>query len=100
MDAHYTAPFFFFLVFLFLFAWWWSRRHTSSPQSHQNDGSAQPGSADPAARVEGPVSTTQAAEKADAASSTIVVLASGLILGEGIMSIVNLLLASAKVPHL
>ncbi|KAK2801530.1 hypothetical protein FQN51_005237 [Onygenales sp. PD_10] len=32
--------------------------------------------------------------------STVVILASGLILGEGIMSIVNLVLASARVPHL
>jgi uncharacterized oligopeptide transporter (OPT) family protein len=30
----------------------------------------------------------------------IVVLASGLILGEGVISIVNLLFASAGVPHL
>lgn len=30
----------------------------------------------------------------------IIVLASGLILGEGLFSIVNLLLASMKVPHL
>lgn len=30
----------------------------------------------------------------------IVVLASGLILGEGVMSIVNLVLASLDVPHL
>ncbi len=30
----------------------------------------------------------------------IVVLASGLILGEGVVSIVNLALASAGVPHL
>ena len=30
----------------------------------------------------------------------VVVLASGLILGEGLVSIVNLLLASLKVPHL
>ena len=30
----------------------------------------------------------------------IVVLASGLILGEGLFSIVNLVLASLKVPHL
>lgn len=30
----------------------------------------------------------------------IVVLASGLILGEGVVSIVNLVLASARVPHL
>lgn len=32
--------------------------------------------------------------------TTIVILASGLILGEGVVSIVNLILASAKVPHL
>lgn len=30
----------------------------------------------------------------------IVVLASGLILGEGVVSIVNLLMASLNVPHL
>ncbi len=30
----------------------------------------------------------------------IIVLASGLILGEGLFSIVNLLLASMKIPHL
>ncbi|KAF3892479.1 Oligonucleotide transporter [Trichophyton interdigitale] len=36
----------------------------------------------------------------DSTSSTIVILASGLILGEGIVSILNLILASAKVPHL
>lgn len=45
-------------------------------------------------------SAEQASEKEDSASSTVVVLASGLILGEGIMSIVNLLLASGRVPHL
>lgn len=33
-------------------------------------------------------------------SSTVIVLASGLILGEGVISILNLLLASVKVPHL
>jgi len=32
--------------------------------------------------------------------TTIVILASGLILGEGVVSIVNLILASTKVPHL
>lgn len=30
----------------------------------------------------------------------VIVLASGLILGEGLVSILNLLLASMKVPHL
>lgn len=33
-------------------------------------------------------------------SSAVIVLASGLILGEGVVSIVNLVLASIKVPHL
>ena len=32
--------------------------------------------------------------------STLIVLASGLILGEGVLSIVNLILASLGVPHL
>jgi OPT family oligopeptide transporter len=39
-------------------------------------------------------------QRQDSMSSTVVVLASGLILGEGILSIVNLGLANAKVPHL
>ena len=30
----------------------------------------------------------------------VIVLASGLILGEGLLSIINLLLASLEVPHL
>jgi len=30
----------------------------------------------------------------------LVILASGLVLGEGVVSIVNLLLASANVPHI
>lgn len=33
-------------------------------------------------------------------NTQIVVLASGLILGEGVVSILNLVLASFKVPHL
>ncbi|KMU82692.1 oligonucleotide transporter [Coccidioides immitis H538.4] len=37
---------------------------------------------------------------ANGTHSTIVILASGLILGEGVVSIVNLALASAGVPHL
>ena len=45
-------------------------------------------------------SAEQTVEEADAASSTGGVLASGLILGEGIISIVNLLMASGRVPHL
>ncbi|CRG89569.1 Putative oligopeptide transporter YGL114W [Talaromyces islandicus] len=41
-----------------------------------------------------------AAEVEDESSSTVVVLASGLILGEGVLSILNLVLASMGVPHL
>ena len=33
-------------------------------------------------------------------NTPVIVLASGLILGEGVISIVNLLLASLEVPHL
>jgi OPT family oligopeptide transporter len=36
----------------------------------------------------------------DKSDSTIIILASGLILGEGVVSIINLALASASVPHL
>lgn len=36
----------------------------------------------------------------DVSSSTVIVLASGLILGEGVLSIANLILASFRVPHL
>lgn len=39
-------------------------------------------------------------ELADEASSTVIVLASGLVLGEGILSIVNLVFASSGVSHL
>lgn len=38
--------------------------------------------------------------KAETDETPVIVLASGLILGEGLVSIVNLLLASAEVPHL
>lgn len=89
-----------------LIAWWWSRAHSgrADPRTEIEPVSTdrpdeQPGSAEratPAVR-----SSAQMTEAdADAASSGVVVLASGLILGEGIMSIVNLLLASGKVPHL
>ncbi|KAK2808524.1 hypothetical protein FQN49_008707 [Arthroderma sp. PD_2] len=51
-------------------------------------------------RQEQEPSRAQDEEEEDATSSTIVILASGLILGEGVVSIVNLVLASLKVPHL
>ncbi|KAJ5382372.1 hypothetical protein N7517_000283 [Penicillium concentricum] len=88
-----------------IIAWWWSRKHSKSRANHQipNGDSTSMGSPTDAELPVGQrvsTSTEQTSEKEDAASSTIVVLASGLILGEGIMSIVNLLLASARVPHL
>ncbi|KAL4939380.1 hypothetical protein BDV06DRAFT_199067 [Aspergillus oleicola] len=100
-----------------LIAWWWSRSYTTkknkpkpeteteSPLTQtQRDRSAQPtGRSDsrPTAGGHGqPTSPATGDDNADAASSSVVVLASGLILGEGILSIVNLLLASGGVPHL
>lgn len=88
-------------------AWWWARKHSPStrqPSSSDvadgiNSSSADAPSALQSGQGDTP-SAEEAAAKADAASSTVVVLASGLILGEGIMSIVNLLLASGRVPHL
>ncbi|OQD82177.1 hypothetical protein PENANT_c023G03544 [Penicillium antarcticum] len=87
-----------------IIAWWWSRKHAETAKQPSAGGNTngsfaptEPGTVQPGG---GSLSADQAAEKADAASSTVVVLASGLILGEGIMSIVNLLLASGHVPHL
>lgn len=88
-------------------AWWWARKHAQparQPSSVDiadgiNSSSADAPSAVQSGQGDTP-SAEEAAAKADAASSTVVVLASGLILGEGIMSIVNLLLASGRVPHL
>ncbi|KAJ5950421.1 uncharacterized protein N7479_008834 [Penicillium vulpinum] len=87
-----------------IIAWWWARRHSQSTANEQvADGDANNNGSSTDTGLQAGQSSTptqQASEKADAASSTVVVLASGLILGEGIMSIVNLLLASANVPHL
>ncbi|KAL4806646.1 OPT oligopeptide transporter protein-domain-containing protein [Aspergillus unguis] len=81
-----------------LIAWWWSRGHpTNKNDSTQTDRPAE--QAENVNKAPAPTSRT-AGEEADAASSSVVVLASGLILGEGIVSIVNLLLASGSVPHL
>ncbi|KAL3479802.1 OPT oligopeptide transporter protein-domain-containing protein [Aspergillus californicus] len=83
-----------------LIAWWWSRSYMAK----------NPPPADPTQRTDyrnGDASSLPDGSKLaaqdtneDAASSSVVVLASGLILGEGIMSIVNLLLASGGVSHL
>ncbi|KAJ5167091.1 uncharacterized protein N7482_005872 [Penicillium canariense] len=89
-------------------AWWWARKHSTPTRQPSHSDSDSPdgvsSSADAPIALQsgqgGSASAEEAAEKADAASSTVVVLASGLILGEGIMSIVNLLLASGHVPHL
>ncbi|OQE15454.1 hypothetical protein PENSTE_c028G03164 [Penicillium steckii] len=87
-----------------IIAWWWARKH-ATPEPRPGSSTSATDAGMSAANGRGSAHTQaespeQAAEKTDAASSTIVVLASGLILGEGIMSIVNLLLASGKVPHL
>ncbi|KAB8265247.1 OPT oligopeptide transporter protein-domain-containing protein [Aspergillus pseudonomiae] len=89
-----------------LIAWWWSRKHANAqdpepPTQLANEGQPQGNAqeADTRTPAAGPA-PGQAIKDADAASSTVVVLASGLILGEGIISIVNLLLASGGVPHL
>ncbi|PYH79183.1 OPT superfamily oligopeptide transporter [Aspergillus uvarum CBS 121591] len=91
-----------------LIAWWWARRHaaaassasTSPDADHPTAPDAADGQTPRVPATHRPRSAEQASKDADAASSTVVVLASGLILGEGIISIVNLLLASGKVPHL
>lgn len=88
-----------------IIAWWWSRKHAASATRRPGSSSSAGGAGTPHATdghsIAGQSETPeQVAEKADVASSTVVVLASGLILGEGIVSIVNLLLASGKVPHL
>ncbi|KAE8375163.1 OPT oligopeptide transporter protein-domain-containing protein [Aspergillus bertholletiae] len=89
-----------------LIAWWWSRKHATAQDSEpptllSNEGQSQVNAqgAGPRNPAAGPA-PGQAVKDADAASSTVVVLASGLILGEGIISIVNLLLASGRIPHL
>jgi OPT family oligopeptide transporter len=84
-------------------AWWWSRRERK--QTSTTDPIAATTAAGPTAngtddedeRIARAAAAT--AEK-DESSSRLVVLASGLILGEGVLSIVNLILASFKVPHL
>lgn len=89
-----------------LIAWWWSRKYTSSHRHQIRDSMSV--SSDRGARIAAepqpfnarPREPVQAISHADTAASSVVVLASGLILGEGIISIVNLLLASGRVPHL
>ncbi|KAG2415169.1 hypothetical protein HFD88_006360 [Aspergillus terreus] len=82
-------------------AWWWARKHArdevaAPTQIAGSDGAVTTTAESTGRERSGPAPTTDA----DDASSTVVVLASGLILGEGIISIVNLLLASGSVPHL
>ena len=102
-----------------LIAWWWSRKHspkakgqglefdapTYATASGRDSGDSgqmllEPHVAEHRTQYQLAKSAEQTVEEADAASSTVVVLASGLILGEGIISIVNLLMASGGVPHL
>ncbi|GKZ76025.1 hypothetical protein AnigIFM56816_003486 [Aspergillus niger] len=98
-----------------LIAWWWARGHsnkvaaggpdpsTDDIQTNLSDSWTADGRAGSLSGFHHhqPQQHSQAvAKEADSASSSVVVLASGLILGEGIISIVNLLLASGGVPHL
>ncbi|EKV18413.1 Oligonucleotide transporter [Penicillium digitatum Pd1] len=88
-----------------IIAWWWARKNSESKMDQlvANGNASSMGSSIETELQDGQRSSEtaeQAFEKTDAASSTVVVLASGLILGEGIMSIVNLLLASGHVQHL
>ncbi|KAL4879361.1 OPT oligopeptide transporter protein-domain-containing protein [Aspergillus karnatakaensis] len=83
-----------------LIAWWWARssakkQDTASSVQLQTDSSEN----DERSAINGK-DISKATDDADAASSSVVVLASGLILGEGIVSILNLVLASGGVPHL
>jgi OPT family oligopeptide transporter len=79
-----------------IIAWWWARGHSRNDENSSADHPAMPRTdADDPTKP-----TARATDDADAASSSVVILASGLILGEGIMSIVNLVLASGSVPHL
>ncbi|KAK2810109.1 hypothetical protein FQN50_003304 [Emmonsiellopsis sp. PD_5] len=103
-------------------AWWWGRKRREQQQQHEQqrqelvqedwrsestyfvatEGAGRDGA------TELPVGAGGGDESKDGrghgdgetGGSTVVILASGLILGEGIMSIVNLVLASAGVPHL
>lgn len=108
-------------------AWWWARRNPPAatsvplppfsdqgrifnPTTEANDADEptnEMSSSSPliSAGVEG--QTTPKSQPSpldpsqeDTSSSTVIVVASGLILGEGVLSIANLILASLKVPHL
>lgn len=89
-----------------LIAWWWSRKHAESHQteSHTASGSDShpPPGPGPQESIGHSSRTPERESRISAAdtASSVVVLASGLILGEGIISIINLLLASGRVPHL
>lgn len=100
-----------------IIAWWWSRESSNSARPVSNDNSGGIDDARTSTAQNNPSlgpggtevppnrgAASAPIDKADIASSTVVVLASGLILGEGIMSIVNLLLAGGRVggrvPHM
>lgn len=106
-------------------AWWWARRNSSAPvpppssdQRHivnpttteaidADEPTNESLSSSPLISASVEVQTAAKSQPSsldpsqeDTSSSTVVVLASGLILGEGVLSIANLILASFKVPHL
>ncbi|KAK2768210.1 hypothetical protein FQN54_000062 [Arachnomyces sp. PD_36] len=90
-------------------AWWWGRKkrlemqsggkYARVPTSDEDEGQDEHEDEDEDADAAA-LRKAQADEDEDESSSTVIVLASGLILGEGVVSIVNLVLASFGVPHL
>lgn len=85
-----------------LFWQWWQKRMAKNTQSTTRSGAipSEDDNGDSSMRGGETQSSHQDTDSEDMASSTVIILASGLILGEGVVSIVNLGLASAKVPHL
>lgn len=83
-------------------AWWWSRKYATSHRRAEEASNMriEPHPSDSRIDTRRPRESGHTINQADTASSSVVILASGLILGEGIVSIVNLLLASGHVPHL
>ncbi|GAD99838.1 oligopeptide transporter, OPT family, putative [Paecilomyces variotii No. 5] len=85
--------------------WGWKNQRPGAIQLHQRlnrrDSSAAGGNIDSDhGEAESDAGEREDEGEQDESSSTVVVLASGLILGEGVISIVNLILASGGVPHL
>jgi OPT family oligopeptide transporter len=89
-----------------IIAWWWGsrqgkRQHPNLMGASDSQNPPNHGGVEASDRAGSPAfSRKQEGGKGEESSSAVVILASGLILGEGVVSIVNLMLASAGVPHL